>query len=164
MGRVNFARTQMVGTGFYGRISLYPVRRVSKKRGAKRKPTSEVQAVLNRKNSERQLADEIHLNFTPDDDEVSLDYRDGSMPADYEDAKRIIRNFLRRYKPVWSAITGRPVSEFKYIIVTEISKKGRFHHHCLFSGGVDGRKIQNVWAKGRATADALKFDENGLRG
>ena len=164
MSRVNFARTQMVGTGYYGHVSLFPVRRVSKKRGAKRKPTSEVQAVLNQKNSERMLTDQIHLNFTPDDDEVSLDYRNGSMPADYEDAKRIIRNFLRRYKPVWSAITGKPVSEFKYIIVTEISKKGRFHHHCLFSGGVDARIIQPIWQRGRTTVDPLQFDENGLRG
>lgn len=164
MGRVNFARTTMTGTGYYARINIYPVRRTSKKRGAKRKPTSEVQAVLNQKNSEKQLADEIHLNFTPDDDEVSLDYRDGTMPVDYDDAKRIIRNFLRRYKPVWSAITGRPVSEFKYIIVTECSKKGRFHHHCIFSGGVDARTIQPIWQKGRTTTDPLKFDENGIRG
>lgn len=162
--RINYARCQMVGTGYYGRITIFPVRRTSKKRGAKRNPTREVQAALNRKNSERLLADEILLNFTPNDDEVSLDYQNGTMPVDYKDAQRIIRNFLRRYKAVWSAETGRPRSEFKYIIVTEVSKKGRFHHHCIFTGGVDGRKIQNIWAKGRATTDALKFDENGLRG
>ena len=164
MARVNFARTQMTGTGYSAHVEVFPVRRVSKRRGAKRKPTSEVQAKLNLKNSERMLADQIHLNFTPDDDEVSLDYRDGDMPVDYEDAKRIMRNFFRRYKPVWSAITGRPVSEFKYIVVTECSKRGRFHHHCIFTGGVDARIIQPIWAKGRTTTDPLQFDENGIQG
>ena len=71
--RQNFARVNAIGAGYYARISIFPVRRVSKRRGAKRLPTTEVQARLNLKNSERKLADMIHLNFTPDDDEVSLD-------------------------------------------------------------------------------------------
>ena len=162
--QINFARVVTTGTGYFGRIQIFPVRRTSKKRGAKRKPTTEVQARLNQKNAERELADLLHLNFTPDDDEVGLDYRDDTMPQNYDDAMRIFRNFLRRYKPVWCRETGRPVSEFKYICVTECSKKGRFHHHCAFTGGVDQRIIAEVWKMGRSTTDALKFDENGLRG
>jgi len=162
--QINFARTVTTGAGFFGRIQIFPVRRTSKRRGAKRKPTSAIQARLNQKNAEKNLADQLHMNFTPDDDEVSLDYHNDTMPKDYPDAVRIIRNFLRRYKPVWSRETGRPVSEFKYIIVTECSKRGRFHHHCAFTGGVDQRIITKIWKMGRSTTDALKFNENGLRG
>ena len=161
--RINYARCVTTGTGYYGRVQIFPVRRTSKRRGAKRSPTKEVQAALNQKNAERLLADKLHLNFTPDDDEVGLDYRDETMPADYDGAMRVIRNFLRRYKPLWSKVTGKAAAEFKYVIVTECSGSGRFHHHCACSGGVDQRTIAKCWEKGRTTVDALQFDENGLR-
>jgi len=162
--RQNFARCSMVGTGYYARLSVFPVRRNAKKRGPRRLPTSEVQARLNLKNSEKHLADLIHLNFSPDDDEVNFDYRDGTMPGSVEEARADMRKFIRKYRVFWSKTTGRPKTEFKYIVITEFSKAGRFHHHCLFTGGISGRAINAMWNAGRVTADFLKFDENGLRG
>ena len=162
--RQNFARVNAIGAGYYARISIFHVRRVSKRRGAKRLPTTEVQARLNLKNSERKLADMIHLNFTPDDDEVSLDYMNGCMPGSYKEAADGMRRFLRKLKREWAKITGREKSEFKYIVVTECSKKGRYHHHCIFTGGMTARQIHAIWERGRVTTDPLQFAENGLRG
>ena len=163
MGRqVNFCRVAAVTTNEYARVNLFPVRRKSAKRGAKKKPTSAVQAKLNEERSQNHMADLLHLNFTPDDMEAGLDYSEFTRPETWEDTKRIMRNFLIRLKKAWAKATGRKPAEFKYIVVTERSSTGKWHHHCAFTGGLDALEIQAVWKQGRVETEPLWFDENGV--
>ncbi len=157
-------REYTVQTGEYMRVHLFPVRRkATGKRGKRNKPTSEVQQKLNARNAENKLADLIHLNFTPDDLTFDLTYRDGQLPATVEDAQREARNMMRRCRYQWGKL-GKNPAEFKYIFVTEQSSKGRIHHHCIISGGIDRDTLEGLWRKGHCNTQRLQFDENGIRG
>lgn len=149
--------------GEFKRVNLYPVHKPAK-RSPRAVPTTEVQAKLNEENSRNRLIDLIHTNFTPDDMAVHLTYEDGQMPESAEAAGKLVYNYVRRLARVWSAVCGRDRSEFKYIIVTEMSSTGRIHHHCLISGGLPLETISDKWGLGHTQARALEFDENGLTG
>lgn len=165
MGKqVNFCRVAAVTANEYARVQLFPVRRGSGKRAAKAKPTSGVQAALNQKNSEHHLSDLLHLNFTPDDISVGLDYNEYTRPGEWEEVQKILRNFILRLKRAWAKKTGRDAAEFKYIIVSERTSTGKWHHHCAFTGGMDALEIQEVWKLGRVNLKNLEFEETGLCG
>lgn len=164
MSTREYTRCRTVDCGDYMRVNLYPVRPATKKRGAKKVPTSAVQSRLNAENSAARLTDLIHANFTPDDVALHLTYRDDNKPETVRDAQRMAYNYMRRLVRFWCKKTGAEKSEFKWIIVTEESSTGRIHHHCLISGGLSIAELSDKWGLGHTTTKALEFDETGLIG
>ena len=145
--------------GDYVEVDIFPVfRSPNGKRGKKNKPTKEAQKKLNQRNKERKLTWMLNTNFTPEDIEIHLTYRDGEQPEDFEAARKDARNFIRRCRRMYK-VAG---IELKYITVTEKGKNGRYHHHITISGGIDRDQLENAWGNGRANSRRLQFDENGL--
>lgn len=159
-----YVRCRTVDCGEYQRINIYPIHVPAKKRAAKCNPSSEIQARLNAQNSAHRLSDLIHTNFTPSDTALHLTYSDANMPESVEKAQRTAYNYMRRLVRLWCKKTGMEKKDFKYIIVTEQSSRGRLHHHCIISGGLSMEELSDKWGLGHTSLKALEFDENGLVG
>ena len=130
-------------------------------RRKKVKPTSEVQAALNRKNAERKFVRLIHANFTEDDYAVHLTYDAVHYVDDDEALKRDARNFLARLRRLYE----RSGVELKYVMVVAHGKRGgRGHMHLIVNGAVDRKEIKKLWHGGLCRVDELEFGEDGVAG
>jgi hypothetical protein len=143
--------------GEYLDTYIFPVYKRPGKRGKKAQPTTETQKKLNTRHATEKLTRLHHANFTPDDLELGLSYRDN--PESDEEALRLVQNFLRRIRRLRKKL-GLPA--LKYICVTEKSKSGRYHHHVTINGGLDRDVIESLWGLGYANSRRLQFSENGL--
>lgn len=157
-------REQRIDCGEYVMIHLYPVRSLSDKktRQKKHRTTREVQKKLNEKNSRRKLSALIHTNFTPGDLEVTLTYDDEHCPETIDTAEHEREKAIRRFRRLWSDITGEPETCFKYVEVLERGNKGRLHHHVIMSGGLNREQIRKKWGNGTVRVNHLRFDECGI--
>lgn len=158
-------------SGDYMEIDIYPVRKISKSRKAKYKPSSETQKKLNQKNAARRLTWLIQENFGTNDYYIGLNY-----PAEYDvdnaTADRLLKNWLRRNKRKFQ----KAGFEFKYITTTEIGdKKYRPHHHVICSGELGASILRQEWDKqfeaykkkpstSFSHAKHLQFTRTGLAG
>ena len=162
-----YMREMRYETPEYKRVVIFPVRANAKSgrtRRAKAQPTSAVQAALNQKNAARLLSDIIHLNFTPDDCAIHPTYADGYMPESDEVAAKNIVNYIRRLRRLYTKVNGTSEG-FKYVYVTERSKRGRYHHHLIISApGLTYKQMIDCWGMGRCNPRALEFDEQGVLG
>jgi len=148
--------------GDYLEVNIFPVFKTQKGRGKKAKPTSEVQARLNEHNAEQKLIRILNANFTADDLELHLTYRDENLPETPEEAERDAQNFLRRVKRLRKKLG---LDELKYINVPEGGFEGtRFHFHITMNGGIDRSELENLWGYGYANSKKLQFNENGIEG
>ena len=156
----HFVREKIYTCGEYVDIDIYPVYQPQGIRRAKCKPTSEIQGLLNEKNSERKLVRLLHSNFTEKDVSLTLTYK--VNPESTEEAGRLLANFLRRIKRARAKLGLEPL---KYITVTEVGKRnGRIHHHVIMNGGIDRDMIEKLWGLGFANTQRLQFGENGITG
>lgn len=158
-------------SGDYMEIDIYPVRKISKSRKAKYKPSSETQRKLNQKNAARRLTWLIQENFGTNDYYIGLNY-----PAEYDvnnaTADRLLKNWLRRNKRKFQ----KAGFDFKYITTTEIGdKKHRPHHHVICSGELGAKLLSQEWDKqfeaykkkpttSFSHAKHLQFTRTGLAG
>lgn len=142
-------------------VDIYPVFKKTKSRSKRFKPTSEIQKKLNENNARKKLERLIHTNFTPNDIALHLTYTAECLPANEEQSKKDIQNYIRRLKRVYQK-SGK---ELKYISVTEKGEKtDRVHHHIIINGGIDRDIIENIWQKGYANTKRLQFTKNGIAG
>ena len=139
---------------------LRPVYRPAGSRCGRAKPTSEGQAKLNYINSQKELVRLLNANFTENDLEVHLTYRDEYLPTTREEADRRLRNYLRRLKRRYNKLD----IELKYVYVTEGGDGKRFHHHVTLSGGLTRDELEALWGFGYANSRRLIFNENGVEG
>lgn len=150
--------------GDYADVQFFPVFDSSLSKSVRKKrfkPTSEVQERLNAENAAKKLTRLIHTNFTNNDYALHLTYVDSLLPADEDEAKKDIKKFLRRLRSMYKKAN----IELKYIAVTEKGKRSaRLHHHLIISGGVNRDDIENLWEKGYANADRLRFTKDGVAG
>lgn len=158
-------------SGDYMEIDIYPVRKISKSRKAKYKPSSETQKKLNQKNAARRLTWLIQENFGTNDYYIGLNY-----PAEYDvdnaTADKLLKNWLRRIKRKHQ----KAGFDFKYITTTEIGdKKHRPHHHVICSGELGAKILRQEWDKqfeaykkktttSFSHAKHLQFTRTGLAG
>lgn len=158
-------------SGDYMEIDIYPVRKISKSRKAKYKPSSETQKKLNQKNAARRLTWLIQENFGTNDYYIGLNY-----PAEYDvdnaTADRLLKNWLRRNKRKFQ----KAGFEFKYITTTEIGdNRRRPHHHIICSGEMGAELLRQEWDKqfeaykkkpstSFSHAKHLQFTRTGLAG
>lgn len=158
-------------SGDYMEIDIFPVRKISKSRKAKYRPSSETQKKLNQKNAARRLTWLIQENFGTNDYYIGLNY-----PALYDvnlaEADKQLKNWLRRIKRKYQ----KAGFEFKYITTSEIGdKKHRPHHHVICSGELGAKVLRQEWDKqfeaykkkptdSFSHAKHLQFTRTGLAG
>ena len=146
--------------GKYLEVNIYPMFEIVKGKRKKIKQTSEVQKALNNHNRKRKLTRLLNTNFTEEDLKVELTYADENLPENDEEVAKELRNFLRRLKRKRKSL-GLP--DLKYIVVTEKGKKtGRYHHHCVLSGGMLLKDIQDIWGKGFLRSTQLREGNRGF--
>lgn len=149
-----FIRQQKYICGNYLEVSMYPVFQRTGKRRKKCRPSTAIQKRLNQKNREKKLTRLVHANFTENDIILHLTYK--ITPAE-EEAKRQLRNFLRRLQRLR---IKKGLDPLKYISITEIGKRGgRIHHHVFINGGIDRDEVEKCWGKGYANSKRLQFDD-----
>ena len=142
-------------------FQVFQTGRYSGGKRVKRKPSTETQKKLNQRHREEKLTRLLNTNFTSEDLEIHLTYRE-EQPESDEEATRNLRNYIRRIKRLRKKL-GLPT--LKYIAVTERGKRGgRYHHHITVNGGIDRDALESMWEHGRANSRRLQFDEKGVAG
>ncbi|MCL2080248.1 MAG: hypothetical protein FWH17_10520 [Oscillospiraceae bacterium] len=146
--------------GEYLDVYVYPVYRPPGMRKKKAQPTTDTQAKLNERHAQEKLTRLLNTNFTPNDYGIGLSYKENQI-SEYE-AKKDIRNYICRVRRA-AAKAGN--AELKYIIVTEKSSRGRYHHHVIIScPSLTRDGLEKIWGHGTCNARRLQFNENGLDG
>lgn len=156
-------RTRTIKAGDILEVEIFPIWNTkNEQRKAKKAVTREAQRNLNDRNAKKKLIRKINANFTEDDICVTLTYKGGHVP-DEEQARRDIRNYLRRVRQ-WRRKNGLP--ELKYVYVIEYGgadgRRKRVHHHVIMSG-MDRDTAEALWqGRGWANARRLQPDDYGL--
>ncbi len=145
--------------GQYMEVDVFPVYTKARSRGKRGKPTTDIQHKLNQRHTEGKLRRLLHTNFTETDQFVTLTFDDAHLPASVEAAQRLLQNFLRRAKRRFAKTGMEP----KYIYILEYGQKQhRLHAHLVISGGLSREELRQIWGMGEVSADALRFDTDGL--
>ena len=126
-------------------------------RQKKHEVTSPRQKELNNKRAKRFLEALIYTNFGAGDFRVDLTYSPKNMPIDEKAAKREIQNYIKRINYRRKKLG---LGNAKYIVVTEIGKKGKVHHHLIMDAEMDRNIVEDLWGKGYANTRRLQPDEN----
>jgi hypothetical protein len=157
-------RVKTIKSGDVCECEIFPIWNTrAEARTARTQMTRDAQRNLNRKNSEKRCRRLADANFTADDLHVTLTYGDSVPLPDEKQARRDIRNYLRRCRTD-AENHGR---ELKYIYVIEWSdgdgRRVRVHHHVLLSG-VDRETAENLWEHPRTNAARLQPEGGTLTG
>lgn len=152
----------------YMEVDIYPISDRAYDRAMtapRRLPTRKAQANLNDKNARRHLVQLLNTNFDGGDLFVTCTYRPGMEPADDDQARRDITNYVRRLAAANRKRGGEPL---KYIIVTEKgTRNGRVHHHMVIRCGLDRDEIEALWTRkgeklGTCNAKRLQFEDGSI--
>lgn len=111
-------------------------RKPGEKRRKKEKPTSEAVEANNLKKMKHWLFMLLVCNFVMGDHHVVLTYSDDNLP-EQELAKKYLQKFLRQMRNAYK----KRDRELKWICTTEISKRGRIHHHIVMNDCPDFSKL-----------------------
>ena len=152
--------------GDYLDIDIYPVIQVkgqSTKRGKRFRPTSEVMARYNRRKSELRLEELVLTNFARNGLFFNPTWEDKYLPADEDEAKRFVVNFLRRLK-YYRRKNSLP--ELKYIYKIERGKRsGRLHAHMILNCcDMPVGALDDLWGKGYCYSSRVRCDSGGCLG
>ena len=113
------------------------------------------QKALNNKRAKRFLEALIYSNFGEGDLRVDLTYKPENMPADEKAAKKVIQNFIKRINYRRKKLG---LGNARYIVVTEIGKNGKIHHHLLMDADLNRDTVEKTWGKGYANTRRLQPD------
>ena len=115
-------------------------------RAEKSRMTTAAQKAINDNCARRRLSRLISTNFTWRDLVATLTYRDGSLPANRKEARKLMRAFLRKLREV----RRRRGVALRYIYVTEDKHgEGRLHHHLILNAtGEDVEELRSLWSYG----------------
>ena len=148
-------------------VEIFPVWNTrAEERKAKAAVTRKAQQALNDKNSHKRLIRLINANFTKDDIEIHITYKDEYLPLE-EQAYRDVANYFRRIKR-YRKKKGITCA-FKYVASVEyadeegVAKRG--HHHVIMTGaGISRDEAEEIWGRGRANSRRAQPDDFGLAG
>lgn len=162
-------REKRIYSGDILEIEIYPISKSERKqkRKQKEKESLKKQKNLNDKNAKKHLTRLLNTNFTDKDLSITLTYDIEHLPSTEEEARKDVKNYLRRLK---NYRRKNGLEELKYIAVIEYKeqlddkKAIRLHHHIVTNGGVDRDIAETLWKKGRINADRLKADNFGYEG
>lgn len=119
---------------------------IKKPRNRKSRKSNEKQILRNEMEAVLRLARILNCSYQGGDLFLTLKYDDGRLPASKEEAKRLLRNFIRRISRVYQKLTGK---KLLWVAVTadRSSKTGqpvRLHHHLVLQA-VDWEIIAANW-------------------
>lgn len=184
-------RTKTVRAGEYLYVSMYPLigadanrqqREQMKRLEEDKAKNAKLRAKYTRYNNKRRIAEFeqlVHANIVPGDLHVCCTYaqqdyddRDALIYHTREDAKKDIRNYLRRVKRMLKRY-GCDLGQFRWICVTvtrESLKEAarplpdRHHHHLLMHGVPEELRadVENLWKEGYCNADRLRESAQGF--
>ena len=162
VGRMGY-RTKTIKSGDVLEVEVYPIwgrGQEKQAREAKEKLSPERIRKHNLAAAKRKLVRLMNNNFTSQDIHLTLTYN--GTPPSFEQGKKDIRNFLRRVQRLRKK-RGLPDLMFIYTIEGGEGEGGaRLHMHVILSGGISREELEQLWAKGRANADRLQPDDQGL--
>lgn len=117
---------------------------------------------LNEKNSRKQCERVINCNFTNKDIWATFTYDEGHVPGSMEEAAKNMQNYIRRLN---SHRKKKGLPNVRYVYTTEVSEKGRYHHHIVMDGDMTMDEVEQIWTKGkRNQVRRLSKDKDGLTG
>ena len=130
-----------------------------RKKGAR----TEAQAKKSNEKSRARRMQRLFLaNFTKGDLHVIMNFLPGKEPATYEDARKGLRDFLRRLRRYYNA-RGH---ELKCVAVTERGKRKAVLHHHLVINSIDDNNLCTMpaitacWNEGKVTSSPMYEDGN----
>ena len=156
-----FYRERKYYCGEFLDVLIYPVLQEyedGKKRPNKVGPTKPVQERANNRHSAEKQTRILHKYFTPDDFELGLSYL--VNPECKERLLKDLQNYFKRIKRMMVKMGIK--QELKYIVVPEVSDRGRYHIHLTISCGLDRDTLESLWGHGWANAKRLQFTTTGL--
>lgn len=160
-------RTKTIRSGPMLEVEIYPYSGAPNgKRAKKKREARQAQSNLNDKNSQKHLIRLTNTNFTKKDIWITLTYKDAKLPADLDQAKKDMTNYIRRLKRY---VKKHGLPELKYIYVTEYrdadsKRKKRVHHH-MITNFPDRDVAEELWnGGGRTQTRRLQPDDFGLEG
>lgn len=114
-------------------VSLDPTTHKPKPRGKRKGKSLAAQIERNFREAIKRLARILNCNFQGGDLFLSLKYSDERLPATKQEAKREVRNFIRRIDRVYRKQTGK---KLRWAMVTadrstKTGKPVRLHHHVV---------------------------------
>lgn len=117
---------------------------------------------LNERNSRKMCERVINANFTNQDIWATFTYDEDHVPASMDEAVRNMQNYIRRLN-AHRKKAGLPNA--RYVYTTEVSEKGRYHHHIVLDGDMSMDDVERIWTKGsRNQVRRLRKDKDGLTG
>ena len=117
---------------------------------------------LNEKNSRKQCERVINCNFTSKDIWATFTYDEDHVPGSMEEASRNMQNYIRRLN---TRRKKKGLPNVRYVYTTEVSEKGRYHHHIVMDGDMSLDEVEETWTKGsRNQVRRLSKDKDGLTG
>lgn len=114
-----------------------------KPRNGKSGPTTEAQKKVNRNNQLTKIRLYLNGHFFEDDLHVVLPYKISMRP----ESREFAREHLAKFHKDLRRLCKKEGIEYKYIAVTEVGKRGAFHHHIVM-GEMDTAKIAKLWPYG----------------
>ncbi|MFR6019157.1 MAG: hypothetical protein ACLUG9_16560 [Paraclostridium sordellii] len=121
------------------------------------KSTKEAKRNLNNKYARLYFTRKANSNFVKGDYYITLSYLVKYLPKDHEEARKHIRNYIRRLNYLYHkkqkarGTTDKKCKNIRYMYVTEVSKegKGRIHHHILMESVLSMEAVEQTWKYGR---------------
>lgn len=155
---MKYAR-KIVKSGLMKEIFFYPVQASGYALPCGKKQR-ETQARYNRKKSGRSLVQYVNTNFGEGDIWMHPTFLPEEAPQSYEEASKIIKNYLRRIDR-WRASNGFSKLKYIYVIEEQVYKtgenKGRsnWHYH-LWLSEMPRDTAEELWTAGKRV-NAMRF-------
>lgn len=155
---MKYAR-KIVKSGLMKEIYYYPVQPCGYALPCGKKQR-EAQAAYNRKKSGRMLVQYVNTNFFEGDIWMHPTFFPEEAPQSYEEASKIIKNYLRRVSR-WRSAHGLPPMKYIYVIEEQIYKTGKnkgrsnWHYH-LWMSEMPRDVAEDLWTGGERV-NAMRF-------
>ena len=158
--------TKTVRSGNQFEVEIYPLfsKKDFDKYHPKKKPTRLAQKYLNDKNARKYFIRLVNANFGSDDWVIHLTYFDSKRPTNIDDANHEVKKYIDRINYHRKKLG---LKNAKYVYVTEYDpdKKINVHHHLIIEGGLERKKMKDLWTNGmRTEIDELEPDDAWLTG
>ncbi len=186
-------RTKTIRAGDSLEVECFPIVRITERveRERMRRKSSPAQEQMNHRNTVKRVRRLLEANFGAGDfavhptwdygivDRGAANIQDtieamerAGMPMSEADAKRQLRNYIRRIRRRVKALGGDP-REVKYLYSLESSREPRdedpnplpakYHFHmALHAQGMTREELEGLWESGYCNADRLDLRDNGL--
>lgn len=190
-------KTKTIRAGDSIEVEAFPMVRISDgaKREAKRRKSTAAQDALNLNNTRKHVRRLLEENFSEDDyalhptfnygvidpgminkDDLRKEMERAGLPMDEDDARRMIKNYIKRIRRHIKRMGGDPKA-LRYLYTIESTKEPKgdepdplpahYHYHMAIGripGILEMEDLIAMWTDGYAKCEKLDFRFNGLEG